>query len=197
MIDRAVKAGGQVALFAHAHVLRILAATWLGLPPRAGSLLALGTGSVSTLGFERETRVIETWNRSFEIENCVTHPSCFRTILVGDNGTPGRSASRRGRRVTPRGAAQGTGDSIGCNQRRRVQNPRPRATGSKPTGTGEENCRSTWSSTAQAGRQRGVEVVAELVEGMPEASIEERAEHRRGRPGGRWASTPQSRAYLA
>src|ERR1700720_699553 len=53
VIDRAVKAGGQVALFAHAHVLRILAATWLSLPPRAGSLLALGTGSVSTLGFER------------------------------------------------------------------------------------------------------------------------------------------------
>jgi broad specificity phosphatase PhoE len=69
VIDRAVKAGGQVALFAHAHVLRILAATWLGLPPRAGSLLALGTGSVSTLGFERETRVIDTWNRSFEIED--------------------------------------------------------------------------------------------------------------------------------
>ncbi len=66
VIDRAVKSGGQVALFAHAHVLRILAATWLGLPPRAGSLLALGTGSVSTLGFERETRVICTWNRSLE-----------------------------------------------------------------------------------------------------------------------------------
>ncbi len=66
LIDRAGKIGGDIALFAHAHVLRILAATWLGLPPRAGSLLALGTGSVSTLGFERETRVISTWNRSLE-----------------------------------------------------------------------------------------------------------------------------------
>lgn len=68
VIDRASRSGGEVALFAHAHVLRILAATWLGLPPRAGSLLALGTGSISTLGFERETRVISTWNRSFEVE---------------------------------------------------------------------------------------------------------------------------------
>lgn len=66
VIDRAAKASDQVALFAHAHVLRILAATWLGLPPRAASLFALGTGSVSTLGYERETRVISTWNRSFD-----------------------------------------------------------------------------------------------------------------------------------
>ncbi len=66
VIDRAVNTGGNVALFAHAHILRILAATWLGLPARAGSLLGLGTGSVSTLGFERETRVISTWNRSLE-----------------------------------------------------------------------------------------------------------------------------------
>jgi broad specificity phosphatase PhoE len=68
VIDRALGSGGQVALFAHAHVLRILTATWLGLPPRAGSLFALGTGSVSTLGFERETRVVSTWNRSFELD---------------------------------------------------------------------------------------------------------------------------------
>jgi broad specificity phosphatase PhoE len=68
VIDRCVTAGGQVALFSHAHFLRILAATWIGLPPQAGSLLALGTGSVSTLGFERDAHVIETWNRSFEVE---------------------------------------------------------------------------------------------------------------------------------
>jgi len=56
----------RVALFAHAHILRILAARWIGLAPRDGSLLVLGTGSVSVLGWERETRVIQRWNRGFE-----------------------------------------------------------------------------------------------------------------------------------
>jgi len=55
-----------VALFAHAHILRILAARWVGLAAVDGQRLALGTGSVSVLGYERETRVIERWNRSFE-----------------------------------------------------------------------------------------------------------------------------------
>jgi broad specificity phosphatase PhoE len=58
--------GGKVALFAHAHILRILAARWIGLAANGGSLLALGTGSVSVLAWERETRVIEAWNRGFE-----------------------------------------------------------------------------------------------------------------------------------
>jgi probable phosphoglycerate mutase len=62
VIERAVKAGGHVALFAHGHLLRILTACWLGLPPDAGRLFALGTASVSVLGYERETRVIARWN---------------------------------------------------------------------------------------------------------------------------------------
>lgn len=62
----AVPHGGQVALFAHAHILRILAARWIGLPAVGGKLFGLGTGSVSVLGFERETRVISKWNRGFE-----------------------------------------------------------------------------------------------------------------------------------
>jgi broad specificity phosphatase PhoE len=58
--------GGKVALFAHAHILRILAARWIELDATGGSLFALGTGSVSVLGWERETRVIERWNREFD-----------------------------------------------------------------------------------------------------------------------------------
>lgn len=57
--------GGKVALFAHAHILRILAARWIGLPAEGGRLFAFGTGAVSVLGFERETRVIAHWNRDF------------------------------------------------------------------------------------------------------------------------------------
>ena len=57
----------NVALFGHAHILRILAARWVGLEARDGALFALGTGSVSVLGWERETRVIQRWNRGFEV----------------------------------------------------------------------------------------------------------------------------------
>jgi len=69
VIQRALAAapsGGRVALFAHAHILRILAARWIGLEADGGRMLVLGTGSVSVLGWERETRVIEAWNRGFE-----------------------------------------------------------------------------------------------------------------------------------
>jgi len=62
VIYRAEAASGDVALFAHGHLLRILTARWLGLPPADGRLFALNPGSLSTLGHERETRVISWWN---------------------------------------------------------------------------------------------------------------------------------------
>jgi broad specificity phosphatase PhoE len=64
VIDRACVAGGDVALFAHGHILRILTACWLGLPPAGGRLFAFDTACLSVLGYERETRVIQRWNLS-------------------------------------------------------------------------------------------------------------------------------------
>ncbi|MFO7961342.1 MAG: histidine phosphatase family protein [Nitriliruptoraceae bacterium] len=54
--------GGHALLFSHGHLLRALAVRWIGMPLAVGRLLELGTGSVSTLGWKRELRVIETWN---------------------------------------------------------------------------------------------------------------------------------------
>jgi broad specificity phosphatase PhoE len=53
---------GAVALFAHGHVLRALAARWLGLGPENGALLRLDTATVSLLGWERELAVLRRWN---------------------------------------------------------------------------------------------------------------------------------------
>jgi len=57
-----VAADGDVALFAHGHVLRMLAARWLELGAEGGGRLALSTGAVCILGFEREVRVLWRWN---------------------------------------------------------------------------------------------------------------------------------------
>jgi broad specificity phosphatase PhoE len=62
VIARCLAAGGDVALFAHGHVLRVLVARWLELPPSRGGGFALDTASVSELGFERESRVVWKWN---------------------------------------------------------------------------------------------------------------------------------------
>lgn len=59
---RPLLAGGDVALVAHGHLLRVLTARYLGLPPDAGRLFRLGTGTLSVLGTEHDDPVINSWN---------------------------------------------------------------------------------------------------------------------------------------
>ncbi len=62
IVNRVVVTDGDSIVFSHGHFLRVLAATWLELAPEDGERLTLDTGTVSILGFERETRVIRLWN---------------------------------------------------------------------------------------------------------------------------------------
>jgi len=57
-------ARGDVLLFAHGHVLRVLTARWLGLEPVEGQLFALDPATLSVLSFERERRVVRRWNQA-------------------------------------------------------------------------------------------------------------------------------------
>ncbi len=64
VIEEVLSVDGDVALFAHGHILRALGARWVEEPASFGGRLFLSTGSVSVLGFERETRVIRLWNET-------------------------------------------------------------------------------------------------------------------------------------
>jgi broad specificity phosphatase PhoE len=61
-IARARAVEGDVALFAHGHVLRVLVARWLGLPAGAGQHFLLDTATLSVLGYYRGIPALNTWN---------------------------------------------------------------------------------------------------------------------------------------
>jgi broad specificity phosphatase PhoE len=54
---------GDAAVFAHGHLLRVLAARYLDMRPEAGRSFALSTATISVLGFEHEVPVVQLWNQ--------------------------------------------------------------------------------------------------------------------------------------
>jgi broad specificity phosphatase PhoE len=62
VIERITASDGDVLIFAHGHVLRVLAARWLQQPADFGARLALGTGTLSVLGYEHDVGAIMSWN---------------------------------------------------------------------------------------------------------------------------------------
>jgi broad specificity phosphatase PhoE len=54
--------GGPIALFSHAHFLRVLAGCWMGDSAALGAHLYLDTASISILGFDHDSRAIRRWN---------------------------------------------------------------------------------------------------------------------------------------
>ena len=62
LLERLSALEGDVALVAHAHLLRVLGARWLGLDAIEGRRFSLDTATISMLGWERENRVMLRWN---------------------------------------------------------------------------------------------------------------------------------------
>jgi broad specificity phosphatase PhoE len=62
VMTRARGAEGDVALFAHGHVLRALVARWIGLPASGGQHFLLDTGTLCILGYYRDVPAVQVWN---------------------------------------------------------------------------------------------------------------------------------------
>ncbi len=61
-MERVRSAGVRAIVFSHGHASRVLAARWLGLPPEDGRHFVLGTATLSTLAWERESPAVARWN---------------------------------------------------------------------------------------------------------------------------------------
>ena len=68
LIEELLEIEGNVALFAHGHILRVLGARWMGIAPQKGANLALSTGTLSVLGWERVNRTLQLWNDGSHID---------------------------------------------------------------------------------------------------------------------------------
>lgn len=71
VIERVRATHGKVLLFSSGHILRVLAARWLGLEAAAGRYFLLGTASLSILDNEHnnfDEPAIRLWNEISEVE---------------------------------------------------------------------------------------------------------------------------------
>jgi broad specificity phosphatase PhoE len=68
VVERLRGVDGLAIAFAHGHILRVLAARWMGLPASGGAYLALSTATLSGLGWEREQGVVTLWNDGGHLE---------------------------------------------------------------------------------------------------------------------------------
>ena len=62
VIERVRNESGNVIVFAHGHILRILTARWCELDPVEGQRFILDPATLSILGWERETPAVRQWN---------------------------------------------------------------------------------------------------------------------------------------
>ena len=64
VVENVLAGPGDVLVFAHAHILRVIAATWIGSDPTTARSFSLAPATVSVLGWERDTPVVSRWNDS-------------------------------------------------------------------------------------------------------------------------------------
>ena len=62
-IERLRSDGGDALAFDHGHIFRVVTARWLQMDPGGGARFALNAGAICVLGYERETEVIQLWNK--------------------------------------------------------------------------------------------------------------------------------------
>ena len=75
VVARVRAARGDVALFAHGHVLRVLVARWIGLAPGAGQHFLLDTATLNVLGYYRDAPAVKIWNASLaRLTGATTEP---------------------------------------------------------------------------------------------------------------------------
>jgi broad specificity phosphatase PhoE len=80
VIARSRAVDGNLALFAHGHVLRVLVARWIGLPAAGGEHFLLNTCSLCVLSFYREIPAVRIWNGPLIDENAVVQGALARSV---------------------------------------------------------------------------------------------------------------------